>query len=304
MTTAPAMHHLKDSEGSLDAMARILDRPPVTMSDGLRGDTLLTGRWQHGPVHDTLAALPAHVIVAHHGGDGDMSLKAPGGINIRARSRQGTMVIIPKDQDGRWDISGNSDVSHVYLTHERLASAALEMTNGREFDLVHRVAFEDPTVVHLVTMLSNEAMAAEASSRLFVEQAIDLLCTQLIRGHSSFGALPDPAAKRGGLADWQVKRVTTYMRSRMEEEIGLDELAALVHLSRFHFCTAFKKATGRNPHETLSMMRIARAKELLADPDMPVTEIGLCVGYQTPSSFAASFRKMVGMSPSDFRRRL
>lgn len=304
MTLAPAMHHIRDSEGSLDAMARILDRPPITMSEGLRGDTLLTGRWQHGPVHDTLAALPAHVIVAHHGGHGDMTLKAPGGINIRARSRQGTMVIIPKDQDGRWDIAGNSDVSHVYLTHERLASTALEMTNGRDFDLVHRVAFEDPTVVHLVTMLSNEAMAAEHSSRLFVEQAIDLLCTQLVRGHSSFGALPDPAAKRGGLADWQVKRVVTYMRSRMEEEIGLDELAALVHLSRFHFCTAFKKATGRNPHETLTMMRIARAKELLADPDMPVTEIGLCVGYQTPSSFAASFRKLVGMSPSDFRRRL
>ena len=104
MTVAPAMHHTKESEGSLDAMARILDRPPVTMSDGLRGDTLLTGRWQHGPVHDTLAALPAHVIVAHHGGDGDMALRGSGGINIRARSRAGTMVIIPKGQDGRWDI--------------------------------------------------------------------------------------------------------------------------------------------------------------------------------------------------------
>lgn len=304
MTMAPAMPILKESEGSLEGMARILDRPPITMSDGLRGDTLLTGRWQHGPVHDTLAALPAHVIVAHHGGDGDMALRGSGGINIRARSRAGTMVIIPRDQDGRWDISGHSDVSHVYLTHERLASTVEELTNGRDFDLLHRVAFEDPTVVNLITMLSNEAAAGETSSRLFVEQAIDLLCTQLVRGHSSFGALADPAAKRGGLADWQVKRVVTYMRSRMEEEIGLDELAALVHLSRFHFCTAFKKATGRNPHETLTMMRIARAKELLADPDMPVTEIGLCVGYQTPSSFAASFRKTVGMSPSDFRRRL
>lgn len=304
MTVARAIHDLKDSEGSLEGMARILDRPPVTLSDGLRGDTLVTGRWQHGPVHDTLAALPAHVIVAHHGGDGEMSLRAADGINMRARSRQGTMVIIPKGQDGRWDISGNSDVSHVYLTQERLVSTVEEMTHGRSFDLLNRVAFEDPTTVHLVTMLSNEAMAAEQTSRLFVEQAIDLLCTQLVRAHSSFGALPDPAEKRGGLADWQVKRVITYMRSRMEEEIGLDELAALVHLSRFHFCTAFKKATGRNPHETLTMMRIARAKELLADPDLPVTEVGLCVGYQTPSSFAASFRKTVGMSPSEFRRRL
>src|SRR5690606_736076 len=176
------------------------------------------------------------------GGDGDMALRASGGVNIRARSRVGTMVIIPKGQDGRWDISGNSDVSHVYLTHERLISTVEELTNGRDFDLLHRVAFEDATVVNLITMLSNEATAGESSSRLFVEQELDLLCTQLVRGHSSFAALPDPAANRGGLADWQVKRVTAYMRGRMEEEIGLDELAALVHLSRFHFCTAFKKA--------------------------------------------------------------
>lgn len=298
------MHHAKVPEGALDQMSRILDRPPVILSGGLRGDTLITGRWQHGPVHDTLVPLPSHVIVAHHGGEGDMSLRNGEGLNIRARSRQGTIVIIPKDQDGRWDIAGNSDVSHVYLAHERLESTVGELTDGRSFDLLNRVAFKDATVVHLVTMLSNEAMAAEPSSRLFVEQAIDLLCTQLVRGHSSFGALPDPEPRRGGLADWQVKRVTTYMRSMMEQEIGLDELAGLVHLSRFHFCTAFKKATGRTPHEALTMMRIARAKELLVDPALPVTEIGLCVGYQTPSSFAASFRKMVDMTPTEFRRRL
>lgn len=296
--------HSRDSEYALDGMARILERPSVTISDGRRGDTLITGRWQHGPVHNTLGPLPAHVIVAHHGGDGDMSLRGSAGVNFRARSRRGTIVIIPKAQDGRWDIEGQSDVSHVYLSHERLLATVDELTKGRDFDLLHRVAFEDPTVVHLITMLSNEAMVTEPSSRLFVEQALDLLCTQLVRGHSSFAALPDSAARRGGLADWQVKRVIAYMRSRMEDEIGLDELAALLHLSRFHFCTAFKKATGRNPHETLTMMRIARAKEMLADQDLPVTEIGLCVGYQTPSSFAASFRRIVGISPSDFRRRL
>jgi AraC family transcriptional regulator len=43
---------------------------------------------------------------------------------------------------------------------------------------------------------------------------------------------------------------------------------------------------------------------LLADPDLPITDIALAVGYQTPSAFAASFRKMLRVSPSQFRRGL
>jgi AraC family transcriptional regulator len=299
--SAPRM--TDETAGPLEEMSRILDRPPVLVSPSLRGDTMLTARWKHGQVHDRLPGMPAHVIVAHHGGDAEISLKNGDGLNLRSYTRQGTIVIIPRGHDGRWDIAGEVEVSHVYLTEERLQASAQALTDGRCIELLDRVGFEDPTITRILTLLCDEATVNDASARLFLEQAVDLLCTQLVRGHSSFGALPDPQP-RGGLADWQVKRVVTYMRSMMEQEIGLNELAGLVHLSRFHFCTAFKKATGRTPHETLTMLRIARAKQLLANPSLPVTEVGLCVGYQTPSSFAASFRKMVGMTPSEYRRRL
>jgi AraC family transcriptional regulator len=304
MNVVPVSRDVEESAGPLEEMSRILDRPPMVISEALRGDTMLTRRWNHGEVHGRLPPMPAHVIVAHHGGDAKIHLRSGDGLRLTGRTQEGTILIIPRGHDGRWDITGNPDISHVYLTEERLQSSVAALTDGRPIELLDRVGFEDPTTNRILTLLSDEATVSDRSTRLFLEQAIDLLCIQLARGHSSFGALPDPAPRRGGLADWQVKRVTTYMRSMMDQEIGLDELAGLVHLSRFHFCTAFKKATGRTPHEALTMMRIARAKELLADPAMPVTEIGLCVGYQTPSSFAASFRKMVGMSPSGFRRRL
>lgn len=302
MNAVPAPAGGTQSENPLGAMSRILDRPPVTLADGLRGDTLLTGRWSHGPVHDSLPGLASHVIVAHHGGDADISLRNGDGLRLRSTTRQGTIVIIPSGHDGRWDIGGQVDVSHVYLTPERLHAAAGELSRGRAVELIDRVGFEDPTITRILTMLSDEAMMREGSSRLFTEQAIDLLCTQLVRAHSTISALPDPAPRRG-LAEWQVKRVTIYMQSMMEQDVGLDELAALVGLSRFHFCTAFRLATGKTPHEWLTGLRIARARQLLADPALPVTEIGLCVGYQTPSSFAAAFRRLTGMTPSEFRRR-
>jgi AraC family transcriptional regulator len=94
------------------------------------------------------------------------------------------------------------------------------------------------------------------------------------------------------------------MRERLDEEIGLDELAALLSLSRFYFGTAFRMATGKTPHDWLVGERIDRAKMLLRDPTTQVTEVALAVGYQTPSSFTAAFRKMVGLTPTEYRRLL
>lgn len=303
MSAVSAMRIAEAPPGPFEEMSRVLDRPPVALSERFSGDTRLTGRWTHGALHDTLAGMPAHVIIAHHNEGTEINLRTGEGLRVSARTRPGTIVIIPAGHDGRWDIDGGVDVSHVYLTEERLSRSAEMLTGGRAIELLDRLCFDDPRMTHILALLSDERATSDASARLFMEQAIDLLCTQLVRGHSSFGALPDPAPKRG-LAEWQVRRVTTYMLSMMEREIGLDELAALVSLSRFHFCTAFRLATGRTPHQWLTHLRIARAKEMLIDPLLPVTEIGLCVGYQTPSSFAASFRKLVGATPSEFRRQL
>lgn len=286
-----------------EEMSRVLDRPPIALSERFSGDTRLTGRWTHGALHDRLPAMPSHVVIAHHNEGTEINLRTGEGLRVRARTRPGTIVIIPAGHDGRWDIDGRVDVSHVYLTQDRLQKSADILAEGRTVELLDRLCFDDPRMSHILTLLSDEQSTSDPAGRLFLEQAIDLLCTQLVRGHSSFGALPDPAPKRG-LADWQVRRVTTYMRSMMDQEIGLDELAALVSLSRFHFCTAFRLATGRTPHQWLTHLRIERAKEMLGDPLLPVTGIGLCVGYQTPSSFTASFRKLVGATPSEFRRRL
>ena len=110
--------------------------------------------------------------------------------------------------------------------------------------------------------------------------------------------------RRRGLANWQVRRVTAYMGERLDQEVRLQELARLVNLSRFHFCTAFRLATGQTPREWLIARRIERACNLLAQPSMSITKVGLAVGYATPSAFAATFHKRMGITPSEFRRTL
>jgi AraC family transcriptional regulator len=116
--------------------------------------------------------------------------------------------------------------------------------------------------------------------------------------------IPIAQGRRGGLAKWQVRRVTAYMSERLDQEVCLQELAGLVKLSRFHFCTSFRLATGQTPLEWLIARRIECACRLLAQPAISITKVGLAVGYATPSAFAASFHKRIGMTPSQFRRAL
>ncbi|MFS8980744.1 AraC family transcriptional regulator [Cupriavidus necator] len=226
-----------------------------------------------------------------------------GGERLLSTTRSGSITIIPQGHDGAWDIAGPIGVSHVFLSEDRLRSSMEQLGGNHGVELLPRVGFDDPIAARVMEMLGREADLTDPSSRLFVEQATDLLVTQLLRGHSSHSAIAAPGAQRG-LASWQVKNVTTYMRERLGAPIGLDDLAGVIGLSRFHFCTAFREATGSTPHEWLVRLRIERARQLLADPALPVTDIGLAVGYETPSSFAAAFRKLTGTTPTAYRRSL
>lgn len=286
----------------VDEMARVLDQPPPVSNAALPGDSLLTGRWIHGEMHDHMKPMSGHVVMTYYGATRDIAWRE-GADRRSTRTRPGAITLIPAGHAGKWDIKGPIEVAHVYLTDERLRLAAEGLYKGKPIELMHRVVVEDPTAAGIMRLLSNEPVTSEHSSKLFVEQAIDLLCTQLIREHSTASALK-PVAPPRGLADWQVKKVTSYMEEYFNHEIGIQELADLVGLSRFHFATAFKLATGQAPHAWLTDLRMTRARQLLGRPGVAVTSIAMEVGYQTPSSFAAAFRKNTGLTPSEYRRLL
>ena len=292
----------EDTASASAELRRVLDQPPRLAETSLRDDTLLTQRWRHGALHGFLPVLRSHVVVTYYGDAQDMRLNA-GDARYRGKTRPGTLTLIPMGQEGQWDIAGEIEVSHVYLPHRRIAAGVEQLTGGKSFELLGRVGFDDPTGARILEMLSREASSPDPSSSLFLEHTIDLLCLQLVRGHSSLSALSEPQVTRG-LTAGQVKRVTDYMREHLAEEVGLDELAGLLDLSRFYFCTAFRLATGKTPHEWLRGERIALSRKLLAEPYLSITDVGLAVGYGTPSAFTAAFRKLVSQTPTEFRRAL
>jgi AraC family transcriptional regulator len=103
------------------------------------------------------------------------------------------------------------------------------------------------------------------------------------------------------LQKWRLKRVVEYVENHLSEKIALSDLAAVAGLSRMHFASQFRTATGLRPHEFLLRRRIQRAEELLRNTTMPIVEIPLRVGFQTQAHLTTVFKRFAGCTPGRWR---
>jgi AraC-type DNA-binding domain-containing proteins len=101
-----------------------------------------------------------------------------------------------------------------------------------------------------------------------------------------------------------IRRAKEFIKENQTEDLSLGQVAKAVNTSTFYFCKMFKKATGLNFTEYLSRVRVEKAKNLLLNPNLRVSEIAYEVGFQSLTHFNRVFKKVVGQSPTEYRGRL
>ena len=115
-----------------------------------------------------------------------------------------------------------------------------------------------------------------------------------------------PAQPRPG-QDPELLRRLLRAKDRMDaashEEWPIERLARVSHVSEAHFARSFKEAFGAPPHRYLLTRRIERAKALLRDTDLPITEIAFQTGWGSLGTFGRTFRDVTGESPGELRAR-
>ncbi|MFJ3485251.1 helix-turn-helix domain-containing protein [Pseudomonas sp. NPDC090202] len=127
----------------------------------------------------------------------------------------------------------------------------------------------------------------------------------LVREAMLAGLMPaaeDERDERVALSPWQERRAKELMCSQMDKGLSIARVASECSLSRSHFSRAFKKNTGLSPRDWFLQLRLDKAKGLLVESDLSISQISLDCGFADQSHFTRVFTRVVGFTPFNWRR--
>jgi AraC family transcriptional regulator len=151
-------------------------------------------------------------------------------------------------------------------------------------------------VVNLLMSASRELEHSSEAAKTSIHRAASLLQAQM-RCES-----PERQDTTQALLAWQKRLVESYIEERLDRQILVANLSALVDLSEAHFSRAFRLAYGEPPHAYIVRRRVELAAQLmLASPD-PLSEIALKCGFHDQAHLSKQFRQLTGETPAAWRR--
>jgi AraC family transcriptional regulator len=111
-----------------------------------------------------------------------------------------------------------------------------------------------------------------------------------------------PSASRGGLLAWQLNRVIDYIETHLAEKIMSMDLADLINVSIGQLIRAFKISVGVPPFHYIASRRVELACTMMSTTREPLSQIAIACGLCDQAHLCKVFRRMIGMSPSTWRR--
>jgi AraC-like DNA-binding protein len=167
---------------------------------------------------------------------------------------------------------------------ERTLKLAAEWGVKTDLEQLRRAYFQTP-------VLSPRQHEATIKLLVIFAQHLSMVSNQLVVKHEN----AEPPV---------ITKAKEFIQEKHAEDLTLSQAARAVNTSTFYFCKLFKKVTGINFTDYLSRVRIEKAKNLLLNPNLRISEIAFEVGFQSLTHFNRVFKRIVGQAPTQYRTQL
>ena len=290
-----------DPIGPLD-WCRIVPFAPAAASDRLGWVGLEAARFVAAPNSElTQPALTHHMLILFARPPDALDLRYDG-VQRHVPPPPGSISLVPAGSPAWARTTGCKDQLFIFLEPGLIARVAAEA-----FDLdPARVAvppldgLDLPPLRAAMWAVAAELTASAPGGRLAAESLANILAVQLLR--QVLAPRRSARGRDGPLPRGKLRTVVDYIEAHLDAGLTLEQLAATAHLSAYHFARQFTAATGLPPHQYVIARRVARAQPLLhPDRDLALGEIAAHVGFSDQSQFSHHFKRVVGVTPRQFR---
>lgn len=173
------------------------------------------------------------------------------------------------------------------LSGRQIMEGCLEMIEVVSYALKHHADFHEE-----FPEASLKKLEMQTSRRALYSLIEKALCLQL----------SEALKHRINEANKPVRDAQKFIQAHYASNINLDEISGMVGFSPSYFSTLFKRETGYNFLEYVTMIRIKQAKQILSESHKSILEIAYEVGYQDLKHFTKQFKKITGLNPSQYRK--
>ncbi|MDJ0636453.1 MAG: AraC family transcriptional regulator [Xenococcaceae cyanobacterium MO_188.B29] len=259
--------------------------------------------YHHQPAYKTPeSCAPQHLIAIQT--EVSSPRQVEGNLDGRFHSEQfgeGDFLLIPANMthSATWNTEHNFIL--LSLEPKYFARAAYEFIDPERVEPISHFLKSDQLIYQIGLVLKRELETNAGCNSLYVETMANALFVHLIRHYSSQKNLR--SGYTGSLSKFELKQVIDYINSHLEHNLSLAELSAIVRRSPNYFCYLFKEATGIPPHQYVIQRRVERAKQLLFQEELTLTEIAYKVGFANQGHLNRHFKKRFGVTPSQMRHR-
>ncbi len=293
---------VRDPIGPLAARRQFVPFEASAASDGLGWAGLEAARYRAAPGSDIIhPELTHHMLVLFSGPPDELELLSEG-VKRHEPPPAGSIAVVPAGSPARWRWRGRFDWLNIFLEPGLVARVAAEAfgLDPARLTVPSLDAMDLPQLRAAMGAVDAELTAGGAGGPLAAESLANVLAVHLIR-HVLAPRRPDRASD-GPLPKGRLHSVVEYVEEHLDAGPSLEQLAAVAHLSPYHFARQFKVATGLPPHQYVITRRVERAKQLLqAGTALSLADVAAHAGFSDQSQFSHHFKRLVGVTPGQFR---